>query len=398
MSEETPITESPQIKKIRQGLESWLNKVDWTFTELRRWLKGYELPAVGYDKEPYSWILYGFPQSEHYYREMASRIALFLQQEKPYQNLSDDYDDRLLYNLFHLSAGLGRKHELGAPLTDIFAYLATGKERRQEFFSTDKRYNLNNAFREALITNQTGNAFRDIWVEGLEGRQKSFLLGDVYSHFRGILYLSERNQPLIDEIGRALKKMADHLEPEKRRHEKFRRLLERVKEVWPPESVAHDWDQVLLALSKRYQWQDWATVRLDWFVVPTHEVAGERQRVIIWSRYVPYLNQLGIPFTKESSEELFSEILIPQATSTSIKAKFSKYEKIRHDAPFRNYESVAQATSEYLYMDLCEEEDADKEALTEIRIDTFTLVTENSGERQVKEQEAKLALAQTNSR
>ena len=175
MSEQTLLAESPKIRKIRQGLETWLNNDGWTFNDLRRWLKGYELPAVGYDKEPYSWILYGFPKLERYYREMANRIAKFLQHEKPYKTPSDDYDDQLFYNLFHLSAGIGREKELGGALSEVFFYFAGNENVCQKFFSKDKRYNLNNAFREALIINQTDTTFRDIWVKGLENQKVSFL-------------------------------------------------------------------------------------------------------------------------------------------------------------------------------------------------------------------------------
>lgn len=399
MSKETQPAESPKIRKIRERLENWLGSDDWTFDGLRRWLKGYELPAVGYDNEPYSWLLYGFPKLELYRCEMASRIARFLQDEKPHQNLSNDYDDKLFYNLFHLSAGLGCKRELGAPLSNLFTYFAGDENKCREFFSKHKQYNLNNAFREALITNQTDTTFRDIWIGGLEGYQASFLLGDAYSNFRGILYLSDGEQPLVDDIGWGLKKMAEYLEPEKYRHEKFRRLLERVKEVWPAEKSSQNWDEILLLQAKKHRWQDWATVRLERLVVPMEKVEDRGQRVLIWAGYLPFLNELNISFhilsEGQSEEQLFSEVLISQENLTSLHDKFSKCEAIRYYAPFRNYENVAQATTEFLYMNLFEEEDADQEALREIRIDTFTLITENPEERDVKEQEAKKALALT---
>ena len=151
MSEETQIIESPKIKKIRQDLETWLNKETWSFDELRRWLKGYELPAVGYDEEPYTWILYSFPESKNYRQEMAKRIADFLG-KKPYLKGSDKKDDKLFYNLFYLSAGLDCKNELGKPLSDIFKFFQENGNKRDEFFfSKNSQYYLINAFREALI-------------------------------------------------------------------------------------------------------------------------------------------------------------------------------------------------------------------------------------------------------
>jgi hypothetical protein len=395
MSEETRQTESPKIKKIRERLEGWLGNDDWTFDGLRRWLKGYELPAVGYDKEPYSWLLYGFPEPEYYRREMASRIARFLQDERPHQKSSSDYDDRLFYNLFHLSAGLGCRRELSVPLYDLYDYFARNDDSRRVFFSNEKQYNLNNAFREALITNQIDATFRDIWVGGLEGQQVSFLLGDAYSHFRGILYLSEGGQPCVDDIGWGLKRMAEYVEPEKQRHEKFRHLLERVKEVWSPEKFALNWDELLLLQAKKYEWQDWAAVRLEKFVVPTERPVDGLNHVHIWAGYLPFLNELNIPSLVVSVENIFSEILIPQETSALLHDKFSECEATRYYAPFRNYEGVAQATQEVLYMSLLDDENADERALKEIRIDTFTLVTEKPEEREGKQQEAKRALAAT---
>lgn len=395
MSEEVQQTESPKIRKIREKLEGWLGNADWTFDGLRRWLKGYELPAIGYDKEPYSWILYGFPEPEHYRREMASRIARFLQDEKPHQKPSNDYDDRLFYNLFHLSAGLGCRRELGDPLYELYDYFARDDDRRRAFFSNEKQYNLNNAFREALITNQTDTTFRKIWIEGLEGRQISFLLGDVYSHFRGILYLSEGGQPCVDDIGRSLKRMAEYIEPEKQRHEKFRRLLERVKEVWAPEDFALNWDELLLLQAKKCGWQDWAAVRLEKFVVPTERAVDGLKRVHIWVGYLPFLSGLNIHSRVVSVNNIFSEILIPHETSPLLHDKFSECEAMRYHAPFRNYESVAQATTEVLYMKLLDDENADQRVLKEIRIKTFTLATAKPEEREGKQREAKRALTAT---
>lgn len=351
MSEEAQVRESPVVIKIRQGLETWLNKADWSYDDLRRWLKGYELPAVGYDQEPYSWILYSLPASEYYYQEMAKRIAQFLQQEKPYQNLSSDYDDTFFYNLFHLSAGLGCKRELGKPLTEIFTYFANSEGAWEKFFDNRKRYNLNNAFREALITNQTDLTLSDIWKEGLDGKQSSFLMGDIYSYFRGILYLSNNDQPMTEEIGRALKKMAEYLDTEKNRHDKFRLLLRRVEEVWPHERFSLDWDEILFNQAMKNTWPDWAVVELKTLVLPIRTNTGEMKRYFIWEIYLPFLEELKIVFKLISRTGILLEIEASREAVMFLEKTSPTVEQIRLRSPFRNYKSVLGVANQG-FMDL----------------------------------------------
>src|ERR1051326_8512180 len=114
--------EPPSIIQVRQDLESWLNKDQWTFQELRRWLKGYELPSLGYESEPYVWILRSLPKSAIYRQKLANRIAKFLEQTQAHATPSQDYNDSFFYNLLHVCAGLGCKKELGKQLSKLFFF------------------------------------------------------------------------------------------------------------------------------------------------------------------------------------------------------------------------------------------------------------------------------------
>ena len=388
-------TEPPTINEIRQSLEYWLNKDQWTFQELRRWLKGSELPSLGYESEPYVWILRSLPEAASYRHELANRIAKFLEQSPVHAIPNQEYNDSFFYNLLHVSAGLGCRDLLGKQLSEIFYFFASHKDQQEDFFSPSKPYNLNNAFREALITNQVDSSFRDIWRAGLEGQQASFLLGDVYSCFRGILYLSDDNQPATKDIGWALGKMAQYLEPERERHQKFRRLLERVKEVWPQETVNEEWDRVLMLESMVNNWSDWATIRLNKLALPVGPSFGGSDRVLIWSEYLPFLRQSRIPFTEISTKYLFSEIIISQASWQELKDLLSRVEAARVSAPFRHYQSVVQATNEFFYMNLLDDEHTDVAAVEGARINTFIVVANNPTESGQKQTEARKALART---
>lgn len=356
-------------------------------------MKGYELPSLGYETEPYVWILHSLPNSANDRHELANRIARFLEQSQAHAIPNQEYNDSFFYNLLHICAGLGCREELGKQLSDLFSFFTAHNDKREVFFSTRKPYNLNNAFREALITNQIDSSLRHIWRAGLEGQQASFLLGDVYSCFRGIIYLSNNNQPATEDIGWALGKMAEYLEPEKDRHQKFRRLLERVKEAWPEETFNQDWDRILMLQSMVNDWRPWATVRLSKLAIPVMSFVGGGDRVLIWSEYLPFLRESRIPFTEISSKYLFSEISI--SSSRELTDALSRIEVARASAPFRSYKGVIQATNEFFYMNLLDDEKADTAALESVRIATFSVVATDPAQSDKKQIKAKKALART---
>ncbi|MGB7207204.1 MAG: hypothetical protein WBD27_00955 [Pyrinomonadaceae bacterium] len=256
---ETSVIESQRVKNIRDDLEKWLSLSKWEPNELRYWIKGYDF--FSYGEEPYLWLSRCLPKSSEFLPKMARRIATFLRKEEPFRmdKMTEEDDDRFFYNLFNLSAGLSYRKELGKEFSKIFIFFSENEGESKSFFADDRWYNLNNAFREALINNQTNDNFRNLWHNGLEGNQVSFVVGDMYSNFRGLLHMPETedsNEPDVAELGWALKQMADYLEPEKKRQAKFRRLLERLKEVWDGYPI---WNETLNRLAINFKLQRWAT-------------------------------------------------------------------------------------------------------------------------------------------
>jgi hypothetical protein len=346
MSEDSLLNESQRVKNIREDLDKWLTVEKWESEELRNWIKGYEFFTYG--EEPYLWLLRCLPKSSKYSSIMAERIAAFLETEDPYKkNKATKEDDaRFFYNLFNLSAFLNYRGKLGKQLAKIFDYFKENEEERKSFFAEEEWYNLNNAFREALINNQVNNNFRDIWQDGLAGKQSSFLITDIYSSFRGILYLPDAknpDKPDVEKIGWALKKMADYLEPEKKRHEKFCRLLERIKEVW---ADYPNWDEVLFRQAVKHEWQNWATVRLDNIVMPVNGNGNGTKRYFIWEIYMPFLEELKVGFTVVERKNILIEIDLSREAALFIEKTSMAVESNRKNSSNRSYQGVKLASNE----------------------------------------------------
>lgn len=308
MNETPEHVESLRVENIKHDLEAWLAAKVWSPSDLRDWLKGYKFFTYG--DEPYLWLFKCLPKSSKYLPEMSRRIAEFLNEQAPYKtsNSNEEDDEKFFYNLFNLSAGLGYRNGLGTALEHVFNYFNEHADEREKFFSQGKWYNLNNAFREALINNQTDNTLKKVWRDGLKRKQSSFLLGNMYSSFRGLLYMpggENSKKPDFHEIGWALKRMADYLKNQKTGHLKFRRLLERIKEVWPHYSK---WDETLLQLAIQHDWPDWAIVQLDKLVLPIEKKYSRQKHYIVWEAYQPFLEELKVYPTNTNKAGILLEI------------------------------------------------------------------------------------------
>ena len=386
--------ESPKMLKLRQDLVAWLNS-DSSDELLISWLKGYALPALGYEDAPYDWImraLNGLPSEINYRIILSQRIADFLERETPYQN--SPTDDRLLFNIFYLCANLNRKQELASPLEKAFNFFQEHENAREEFFAENNPYNLNASFREALIYNQVSDKYLPFWKEILEQNQPNILRGNIFSGLLGVLHASQNDQPFFNEIGWALGKMAEYFDQthDKNGHFKFRQLIERVKKLWD----GYEWDKILLAQTIKHGWQRWATVRLDNLVIPYHRATDVTRHYLIWNAYVPFLKEFDLNIKKITEKDILSEIEVSDEEAIALESKLYETERIRLRVPYKSYENVAQATREFLYMSLCEEDDyTDNEALTHIRIRTYTIAAENQDEKVEREVKAQKALFQT---
>lgn len=344
--EDKPLTESPVIRTIKTDLENWLNIDAWSFDELRRLIKGYSLPALGYDEEPYIWIMRSLHLSNFVYsQKLAKRIAKFIVEEKPYTRRNRSDSDKLFYNLFYLSAELNCKAELGKPLSEVLDYFQSNKSARNQFFSDEKSYYLKGAFKEALISNQTSNSFLSVWKEILKQTPDFFLQGNIFDGSRAILFMPDAenpNKPAVDEIGWALKMTANYLEPGKNRHERFRDLIVQIKEVW---SDYPNWSETMIRQAIKNDLHDWAIVRLDNLVLPIgRTTAGNWQEYFVWEIYVPFLEELkkelGLGFEQISKNGVIRKIRASREVALFLAKVSPTVEKIRINSPFRSYKSM----------------------------------------------------------
>jgi hypothetical protein len=334
-----PSENSPQVEKIRVELTTWLEEDDWTLADLPRWVKGFNLPALGYDREPYYWLLHALSGSRSHRCVMAARIARFLSDHMhlPHSGL---LDDNFYYNLFHLSAGLDCPGELAASLANVFNYFLANEKARAEIFDLRTNYNLNNAFREALITNQSNSSYLDIWKDVVNGADSLFPQSDLFAGFRGIVYATQAEQPCIDDIGLALKGLSDYLESDKARHVKFRRLLSFVRDIWPTNRWGGDWDQVFFRQAMSLEWPDWAAMELNNLAIPGHRVSTTRRTYLIWEIYLPFLEELKLEPTMLRRVGVLLEIEASEESTLFLQKASPTVEQIRLRSPFRSYKSI----------------------------------------------------------
>lgn len=351
IAQERPaVVEVPLVTRLRKKLEAWLNKKQWRADNLRGWLKGYELPAVGHDEEPYVWLLRALSRSdERHRREMARRVARLLDEEQPHQRPGGEYDDEFFYNLFHLCSGLRRRGELGEPLYRVYDFLNRHEERRV-IFANGSRYNLSGALRDALITNQTDQQLSLVWRRMVDGHPHGLLRGSRYTGAEGLLYMprsaAEQDRPAVEQTGWALARVARQLEPEGERHRIFRRLVERVKQVWP--SYPH-WDRDLLRQAIEQDWPTWAVLRLDNLAVQLDRT-DKSEHFLIWTFYLPYLtfSEPTLRPVRYYLNGLVAEVRLQLKTSYLLNMIHACVEEARRDCPDASDKNIQLAASEAL--------------------------------------------------
>lgn len=336
------------VLRLRKRLEAWLRKTG-TRAKLLDWLKGYELPAVGHTEEPYVWMLRALSFSEAFYRrELARRIALLIEKDRPHERLGDDYDDELLYNLLYLCAGLRCREELGEPLRGVYDFFSRADGARA--LPIEGRYDLRGALRDAIIPNQIDGALGRAWRQMLGGRPHALLRGSAYAGFDGLVHMPERRrehyEPAIGEIGWALARMAEHLKDEKDRHRSFRRLVEHAQKAW----LGHgDWDREMMEQAIANDWPAWMALRLDNLAVKTEE-AGGTEHFLIWNFYLKYLRScepelvLGTPFFGG----LVVDVWLNEESSRLLNFMLVCVEDARRDCPNAGHINVQLAASEAL--------------------------------------------------
>lgn len=267
---------SKTIFLSEKTLKAWLAKDQWEPRQLINWLQGYDFSPVGHDDEPFRWILRWLPTgagAKPARKTLAKRLAALLEQE-PDVHRPGDRPEELLYNLLILCANLECSKQLQNPLLAIL-------QRRQlsgQWLGIDLRY----ALQDALIKNQMNADLLPLWKLMSEGKKHNFLPGDEFDGFDGARSipggLAAPDAPALDVIGRALKGIADKLEREPTRGEKFRILIARAKQSCPSRPT---WDKDLLKQADRHQWPGWAVDRLDLYL-PVAVLPAGGERALLW--------------------------------------------------------------------------------------------------------------------
>lgn len=216
-------------KWMQRAVAAWLEKNDWPEQRvtLTNWLRGYGLPPVGSEEEPYAWLLYGLPLgpdrplSQQRFATLLSRLL----DEQPDCNWRFEEREDALYNLFLVSAGLEWSETLAGPLDRVLDRVR------------DKPDNLSLKARDgllaALIRAQADTRHESMWMEMIEKGKHGLLPGDEYAGLSGLKWLPgpRPGEPNLDAIALGLKLMAEiHLAklPETKRDEEFRDLVEQV--------------------------------------------------------------------------------------------------------------------------------------------------------------------------
>jgi hypothetical protein len=263
--------------RVRSSLGSWLNQQKWELQELIDWLQGYMLPPVGYDEEPFVWMLRGLILTDDRYKaesEMAVRLAKFIE-SAPESTQLGNRPDQVLYNCFMLCAGLSYPKILGRPLYTVY-------ERRSvkgEWLGVELR----DALQLALVTNQIDTRLQPVWEDMLNGRTDDFLPGDEYDGFNGIIFMPSSKaglgEPALNEIGDALQSMTEHLGLDKERRPIFSSLIKKAVEAYPGRP---SWSVDLIMQANEKQWPAWAVECIPNLFIPLERGSEEDNRALIW--------------------------------------------------------------------------------------------------------------------
>ena len=251
------------VQEVNSLLCQWLDQDKYQSQQLVDWLQGYGLPPLGHDDDPFQWLLRGVEIADDRYQvesSLAERAARLLEEE-PEVKRPGTRPDQLLYNLFMLSAGLSCPDQLADPLYAVF--------ERQALKGSWLGIDVREALTDALISNQLDNRLEEVWQEMCENRGHDFLPGDEEDGLDGIRLMpvsaATRGEPALYAIGKALGRMATHVEKEPDCRLKFQSLISRIVETYPGRS---NWDQDLIYQADKNQWPSWAVECLPRLYVP----------------------------------------------------------------------------------------------------------------------------------
>ncbi len=323
LTENSTNTIDPAFKALAGDLKRWLDKDENDFVLFRRWLTGYEIHILSRERQNYGWILEGLKviDDEFYYQKLAEKTASFLTEVSPEKYLvtEERYDDEFLYNLYYLCVGLKQKDILAKPLQTQYKYFNEHPEQREIIFRREGIFDVSDAFREALISNQIDDTYYEVWENIMKRKEDAFLFTySILDGYRGINSMPSNDNasaPNTQAIGKALKLMANYFTdlPESERN--IRGLLERTQEVW---SDYQHFEQELYKEAIENSFPSWAT---DEILLPLIQVNSKTAEVIrydVWAFIPNALTKFGEKFKTISQGDFVLTIEIPITDTNTI--------------------------------------------------------------------------------
>ena len=259
-----PLPAAPVPDPAAPERTRWMQElmIPWLWTdqlELERlydWLRGGGLPPVGYDDEPYQWLLRGIaihgPARDHLEKRFAERLSILLGEE-PDVVMRDGGED-FLRNLYWTCAGLRRPSYLAEHLWQAYRRLKR----------TKLRGDVKDALQAALIQNQFGASKPlEIWEKMVTTGHHSWLRGGEIAGYEGILARHATITKDIDKVLWALGRISHRWDPSKKAD--FRRLMLRVPDLDQTEGA-----KLLIksASDSKAGWSEWAVELLPQLSYP----------------------------------------------------------------------------------------------------------------------------------
>jgi hypothetical protein len=336
----------PGLNSLTQKLTTWLSNENWDHRELEDWLVGYELPALGYDEEPYVWILQALnraPKTSR--RKLEDRLLAYLFAEPVLNYLAANLKDKFAYNLFYLIAGVEYNPQLAEQLKGIFLLLKDLKATNLELhlFGPKQFYDIAGAFREALIAHQTDQTFFPIWQSILRGKPSFLSSQNPFVGLRGIILMPNpkaQGGPSIDELGWGLREMAKYLETDKRRQDKFNKLISRIKEVW---NRYPSWNETLIDIAIKFELPDWATTD-DCF----RPLQKTNNVTLAWFPVASSLRDSGIIAAPRRLEDFIYQVEAETDDSPVVEMMLARMNIVYQETAGKDYKLQLQAVTEDL--------------------------------------------------
>ncbi len=260
------------VSRIANRLKEWLDQSisdGPAFEELRHWLKGHRLPAVGYDEEPYIWIQKALQQLPPNYTSHFTQLVVdFLSEQKPHLSPSSANSDKLLYNAFSYCSECGLSKNTSTAIFNVFND-AVRYDQFRGFLQANRVYNLKRALSEAFFSNTFAT----------------------------------------NELGTYIKAEATTLEQLKDREEVFRNFIQQIIQAM---SDYPAWNELLIKQANRVKLQKWAAQSVEKIygfpILDLSEPFGASSKYVLSKGIQSYLDSQNIEYECLFEGDILSKI------------------------------------------------------------------------------------------